>query len=178
MGFSADFVGSGVDESILKGKEHDPKKLSMLLSYEKALAVSEKFPENLVIGSDQVMALDGEAFNKAENLAEAKNQLKALSGKTHELFSAAAIARKGQVIFEALETCALTMWSFEDDFIHNYLDCISVEDVKAAGIYKCETYGALLFEEIRGNLYAVMGFPLLPILSFLRNEGVSPFEKS
>jgi len=156
----------------LSGAGFDPRGVAEELAQLKALSIAAP-PGHLVLGSDQTLEReDGAMLNKPESREEAFDQLRALSGRTHCLHSAAVIAEAGQGIWWHSETVALTMRSFSDRFLKDYLDR-EYEAIRwSVGGYRIEGRGAQLFERIEGSHFAILGMPLLPLLAYLRERGV------
>ena len=148
-----------------------PAAIAALLARQKALVVAGLRPARLVLGADQVLALDAKLFTKPANRAAARTQLRALSGRTHELHSAIALVRDGAVVFEHVGTARLTMRSFSDRFLDAYLDAIGSAATASVGAYQIEGPGLQLFERIEGDYFTVLGLPLLAALDFLRRYG-------
>ncbi len=164
------------DEAAAKAELGDLKgaELAEALAERKALAVAAG-PADLVLGSDQVLereggSLLGKAFSR-DDLAE---QLRSLSGRVHRLHSAAVIARAGTAAWRQTETATLKMRAFSDAFLEEYLDQEYGEVRWSVGGYHIEGRGAQLFEAIEGSHFAVLGMPLIPLLAYLRQEGVLP----
>jgi septum formation protein len=149
-----------------------PDDVSLALAMAKALAVSERRPEALVIGADQVLALDGERFVKPADMGAARRQLLRLSGKTHALHTAVAGARSGEVLWQHSETAHLTMRQLSPQLIGHYLAEAGPQALASVGAYQIEGRGIRLFERIEGDYFAILGLPLLPLVCFLRAEGV------
>jgi septum formation protein len=146
--------------------------VAALLAREKANAVGSNDPERLVLGADQTLALDGRRFSKAVDRAAARQQLSALRGRTHTLHSALAVVRGGTVLFEYVDAAHLTMRSFSDDFLDAYLDSVGGAALASVGCYQLEGQGIQLFERVEGDHFTVLGLPLLPLLAWLRREGL------
>jgi septum formation protein len=146
--------------------------VAALLAREKANAVGSNDPERLVLGADQTLALDGRRFSKAVDRAAARQQLSALRGRTHTLHSALAVVRGGTVLFEHVDAAHLTMRSFSDDFLDAYLDSVGGAALASVGCYQLEGQGIQLFERVEGDHFTVLGLPLLPLLAWLRREGL------
>lgn len=138
----------------------------------KALSVSG-LREGFVIGADQMLSLEGEVFDKPRNVDEARAHLLRLRGCTHELITAAVVAREGTVIWRHIDTPRLTMRSFSDAFLDDYLARAGGDVLSSVGAYKLEGLGAQLFERVEGDYFSVLGLPLLPLLSFLREHGIA-----
>lgn len=144
-----------------------PDRIALLLAREKARSVSVDHPSSLVIGSDQILALDGELLSKTPNRQDAHGKLRKLQGKTHQLHSAVACYMGGQVTFELVDTAELTMNVMNDREIEAYLDDAGPEIHAAVGCYQIEGKGIRLFRSIEGNHFTIMGMPLLPLLAYL-----------
>ena len=148
-----------------------PAQIACLLAREKALAVGRRKPGHFVVGADQTLALGKRAFNKPTGRVEAFAQLKALAGHVHELHSAVAVVRDGQVMFDHVAVARLTMRHLSDAEIDAYLDEAGEAVVTSSvGAYQLEGLGVHLFEHIDGDHFTVLGLPLLPLLGFLRNQ--------
>jgi septum formation protein len=148
----------------------EPGKIALLLAREKALAVSLAYPERLVIGADQTLALASRIFAKPTGRAQAADQLLALAGKTHELHSAIAAARNGKIVFETVAVAQMTMRRLTEMEITAYLDAAGEAVTTSVGAYQLEGLGVHLFERIGGDHFTILGLPLLPLLAFLRSE--------
>jgi septum formation protein len=165
-------IAPQVDEAAIKRTaKTSPAALAMILAREKAESVSARLPGALVIGADQVLVFDGEAMNKAVNLATAKRQLEMLGGKTHTLETAAAGCRDGDVVWSVHATAHLTMRPFSTAFLDAYLQTIGKDALTSVGAYKLEGLGGQLFERVEGDYFSILGLPLLEVLTFLRREG-------
>lgn len=150
-----------------------PRDQADALAALKALSVSQR-REGLVIGADQMLAIEGETLDKPKDRAEARSHLMRLRGKSHELLCAAVIARGGQVIWRHIETPRLRMRQFSDAFLEDYLDRGGDALLASVGAYQLEGLGAHLFERVDGDYFSVLGLPLLPLLAFLREQGAVP----
>jgi septum formation protein len=172
-------VQSCVDESAIKRtfahiSGTDAPKLADALAAAKAEAVSLRHPAALVIGADQLLLLNDRSFDKPRDLNEAAMQLALLRGNTHSLITAVAIARRGAVVWTDCAIANLTMRHFSDDFLANYVASMGQDVLTSVGAYKIEGRGMQLFHRIEGDYFAILGLPLLPLLSFLRSEGCLP----
>lgn len=148
-----------------------PAFLAGLLSREKALDISRRMSDAFVIGGDQVMAFEGSAWSKPESRDEARAHLKRLSGKSHCLISAFAIARNGEIVFEAAETATLHMRALDDTAIDRYLALVPDEALFSSGVYQLEGPGVQLFARIEGDFFTILGMPMLTLLAALRKLG-------
>ncbi len=176
VGLPFETAGHHVDEreisASLPVQEGDPAGLALALSRAKALDVSGRNPGRLVIGSDQVCACGGTIFHKPATRKQAMADLQAMRGKTHQLFSAAVAARDGKVVFEACEHADMTLRNFSDSFAEHYLDMAGEDVLWCCGVYQVERHALLLFERVEGREDVIMGMPMLPLLAFLRREGI------
>jgi septum formation protein len=117
------------------------------------------------------MVLDGKLFHKPADMEGARRHLLALSGKTHELHSAAVIAHEGLAIRHLADTAYLTMRWLSPEFIGRYLSAVGDAALQSVGSYQIEGRGIQLIEAIDGSHFTIVGLPLLPLLSVLREYG-------
>lgn len=149
-----------------------PADVAVMLAQTKAVTVSERKPDALVIGADQVLVLDGEIYAKPENIERARDQLLALRGKTHALISAVAVARNGRVDWYHEQSAQLTMRKFSNTFLGNYLAAVGDDALASVGAYQLEGPGAQLFSAIDGDHFTVLGLPLIALLKHLRTQNI------
>lgn len=176
-GLPFETVSPAVDERAVEaqaaGAEAAPDDVARLLARTKAFAGAALVdPDRYVIGADQTLALCGTAFHKAPDRAAAKLQLSRLQGRTHMLHSAIAVVREEEVLFETMESAALTMRALSEGEIEAYLDAAGPGILGSVGCYQLESLGVHLFERIEGDHFTILGLPLLPLLGFLRGEGL------
>ncbi|MEW6641182.1 MAG: Maf family protein [Pseudomonadota bacterium] len=152
-----------------------PGDVARLLACEKARAVAKSQPGHLVIGADQTLALGSRLFNKPAGRAEAFDQLQALAGHAHELHSAVAVARDGDILFAHVVVARLSMRALAATEISAYLDAAGDAVTTTVGAYQLEKLGVHLFERIEGDHFTILGLPLLPLLAFFRDQGVLAF---
>lgn len=138
----------------------------------KAVRVSGSQPAKLVLGADQVLAFQGELLSKTATIAEARAQFLRLRGRCHVLISAAALAREGAVIWRHVEESRLWMRDFSDDFLDFYLGFEGEAVLRSVGGYRLEGLGVQLFARLEGDYFSILGLPLLPLLTALRQQGV------
>jgi septum formation protein len=150
---------------------HEPSAVAAVLAREKALVAGRTNLRRLVLGADQVLALDGRRFSKPPDRAAARAQLRAFSGRTHSLHSAVACVQNGAVIFAHVSVAQLTMRTLSDRFLEGYLDAAGDAATESVGAYQLEGLGSQLFERVDGDYFAVLGLPLLELLAFLRRHG-------
>jgi septum formation protein len=158
-------------EAPLAASARPPAEIAAALAEAKALSVVASRAGALVIGADQVLSADGRAWHKPSSIGEARDQLIALSGRTHELHSAIAVAREGTIGWRHSETVRLTVRPLTAGFIDDYLSRVGREALRSVGSYQIEGPGIQLFERIAGDYFAILGLPLLPLLAYLRNAG-------
>jgi septum formation protein len=148
-----------------------PVAIAMRLARAKACAVAGAYPGRLVLGSDQILSLDGKRFAKPVDHAAARGQLRALSGRAHELHSAIAFVQDATVLFEHVGTARLTMRALSDRFLDVYLDAVGRAATESVGAYQIEGLGIQLFQRIDGDYFTILGLPLVAALDFLRQRG-------
>lgn len=172
-GIPAQLAPADIDERAVEARAGGlgPGEAAILLAREKARAGGAKFAGRFVVGADQTLALGGRRFSKPKDRAAAREQLRALAGRTHELHSAVAVASDGRVVFSHVDTARLTMRSLSERFIDAYLDAAGDEVTTTVGGYQLEKLGIQLFEKIEGDHFTILGMPLFALLAFLRREG-------
>jgi septum formation protein len=176
-GLSFRVVPAKIDEAALKrslatdGSVVGPAAVAEALAMAKASAVSFGSPDALVIGADQVLALGDELFDKPGDTSTARAQLERLRGRTHWLFSAAALAQHGKIAWSVVDSAALTMRSFSDAFLNAYLAERDPGLCRIVGAYEIEGPGVQLFEHVKGDHFTIIGLPLIPLLAELRARG-------
>jgi len=148
-----------------------PVAIAALLAREKAAVIAGRNRGRLVLGADQTLSLDGRRFTKPADRAAARAQLRALSGRTHELYSAIAFVQDGVVLFEHVGVARLTMRAVSDRFLDDYLDAVGDAATASVGAYQLEGFGIQLFERLDGDYFTVLGLPLTTALDFLRRHG-------
>jgi septum formation protein len=157
-----------IDERALEAElgGTDPARVALALAEAKALSVDGNgLP---VLGSDSVVSVDGRRFNKPASRLQAVEHLQFFSGKTMELHSAAAIAVGGHLRWSHLARAELKVRELTDDFIERYLVVEWPEVAQCVGVFRIESVGVQLFESIDGDMFTVLGMPLLPVLGALR----------
>ena len=156
-----------VKESLLKEKA-TPTVISKNLAELKANKISQKFMEEMVLGADSVIDLEGEIISKPKDRAEALEILKRMNGKTHQLISSVCISRGGSMIWNYTDKASLTMKNMTFLELENYLKKISNEDLYAYNVYQIEGEGRNLFSKIEGDEDTIMGLPIKKIKEYLK----------
>jgi septum formation protein len=166
-------VPSNVDEDSVKisltRDKASPEIISKNLAELKANKVSAKFPNELVIGADSVIDLNGEVISKPNNRNEALEILKSLNGKKHDLVSSVCISMGGNMIWNYTDKAKLFMKKFTLIELEDYLSKISDEALYAYNVYQIEGLGKTLFCEIKGDNDTIMGLPVKKIKEYLKN---------
>ena len=166
---------SNVDEDIVKlsliKERVTPEIISKNLAELKANKVSLKNIDNIVLGADSVIDLDGELISKPENRKEAIEILKKLNGKSHFLISSVCISKNGSMIWNYTDKAKLTMKNFSENELEEYLSKISDETLYAYNVYQIEGEGRNLFSSIKGDEETIMGLPIKKIKEYLEIHG-------
>lgn len=164
---------SNVDEDSIKEKllkeKATPEIISKNLAELKANKISLNNTDELVLGADSVIDLEGKLISKPRNRDEALNILKKLNGKTHHLISSVCISRNGSMIWNYSDKAKLKMKNFEEEDLKNYLAKILDETLYAYNVYQIEGEGRNLFKEIEGDENTIMGLPIKKIKEYLNN---------
>jgi septum formation protein len=155
-----------VKESLLKERA-SPTIISKNLAELKANKISQKFEEEMVLGADSVIDLEGEIISKPNDRAEALKILKRLNGKTHHLISSVCISRGGSMIWNYTDKASLTMKDMTFLELENYLKKISDKNLYAYNVYQIEGEGRNLFSKIEGDEDTIMGLPVKKIKEYL-----------
>ena len=160
------------DELLARGAKADM--IASALAEQKALDVSGRVKNTLVLGADQVLVCEGKLFSKAENLTDARETLKQFRGRKHELISAMALVRNESTEWRHVEIAELWVRDVSDAFLDEYLEQEGGDILGSVGCYRIEGRGAQLFEKVMGDQFTIRGLPLFPLLGVLREKGVIP----
>ncbi|ANY19020.1 Maf-like protein YceF [Tsuneonella dongtanensis] len=165
---------AAIDERALEASmaEARPDQVALALAEAKALAVDE--PERPVLGSDSLVVVGDQRFDKPASREDAARHLRAFSGRPMQLHSAAAIARGGAVVWRHTAIATLQVRTLSEDFIEGYLDAEWPAVSHCVGVFRIEARGVQLFDRIEGDHFTVLGMPLLPVLGALRDLGELP----
>ncbi len=156
-----------VKESLIK-EGATPEIISKNLAELKANKVSQKNNENLVLGADSVIDLEGKLISKPENRNEALSILKKLNGKDHSLISSVCISKNGSMVWNYTDKATLTMKKMSEQYLKDYLSKISDKDLYAYNVYQIEGEGRKLFSKINGDENTIMGLPVKKIKEYLK----------
>ena len=197
-GLAFDVVPSTVDETAMRTTfeperaldEDYPVEVAEMLAAAKAIDVSTRLPDALVIGCDQVLALaterqmdfggkrwrasSYEILEKPPDIEAARGHLMRLRGRTHQLHACVVLAQAGEVQWTCTDSAELTMRSFSESFLVQYLARAGARACESVGAYQLEGLGVQLFEQIEGDYFTILGMPLLPLLDELRERGALP----
>ncbi|MEI9429067.1 Maf-like protein [Mesorhizobium sp. Cs1299R1N3] len=174
-GVDIEAVPATLDERVLEAPLQDsgasPEDVALVLAEAKATEVSERRPGALVLGCDQTLSLGDEVFHKPADMEGARRHLLALSGRTHQLNSAAVLVRDGKVLWRHVGIASMTMRTLDPAFIGRHLARVGAKALSSVGAYQIEGEGVQLFEKIEGDHFTIVGLPLLPLLAELRTLG-------
>jgi len=166
-------VHSNVDEDRAKESLLEngatPEIISKNLAELKSIKISNKFPDQLVLGADSVISLNENLINKPNSRDEAISILKKLNNTTHYLISSVCISKNGSMIWNYTDKSELKMKYFNDKQLLEYLSKIKTETLLAYGVYQVEANGLDLFEHIKGDKNSIMGLPINQILDYINN---------
>ncbi len=168
IGIECDIFPSNFDERAANVEHLPATEQAAFLALHKALDVSRKFPEAVIIGADQILEFEGNILHKAENLAELREKLLNLRGKTHFLHSGVCLVQNSQLIWQHVETATLTMRNFSDEFLAHYIETYGEKVRGSVGGYHYEGAGLQLMERVEGDYYTILGMPLLQMMEPLR----------
>lgn len=168
---------AGVDEDAakesLRGEGLDARGLANALAELKALRLSRRYSDALVLGCDQTLArADGSMLDKPADRDMARQQLLQLRGETHSLTSAAVICEAGRPVWRHVDVAKLSMREFSDTFLDRYLDAEWPAISGCVGGYRLEGLGAQLFSRVNGDHFTILGLSLIPLLDFLRTRRI------
>lgn len=165
-------IDEGAVKAAMRAEGASGRDMADVLAEMKARRVSGRMADRLVLGADQVLVCDGRSFDKPDDLEAAVEQLRALRGRTHDLYSAAVVYLQGEPVWRHVGRATLTMRAFSETFLARYVADHGAALLGTVGGYRIETGGVQLFSRIDGDYFSVLGLPLLELLGYLRVRGV------
>ena len=168
-GFSFTQVKPNCDEEKIKKnikKNKGPEYVARILSFEKSMSVSQtkKYFNHYVVGCDTVIYINKKIFDKAKSIQEARDKIKELSGKTHKIISGLTVCRRGEKIWQCSETTFVKIRHLKKEQINSYLKKTGKQILGSVGCYQIESLGPNIIENIKGDYFNVLGFPLFRFL--------------
>lgn len=157
-------------ETALQGS--DPATIARELAQKKAIEVSLRNTDAVVIGADQMLDFKGQTLHKPKDRQEAKQQLLAFRRNTHTLHAAFALARNGEILSHGIEQAHMTMRDFSEPECNHILDLMDESYLYCVGAYSLEGAAVQLFDRIDGDYFTILGLPMLPLLAALRKTGI------
>jgi septum formation protein len=165
-------VPSNVDEDQIKeallAVGADPVLISKNLAELKSTKISNKYPDQLVLGADSVISLNNKLINKPNTREEALRILKELNGSTHYLITSVCISKNGSMVWNFTDQSELQMKKLSNEELACYLKKISTEILLAYGVYQIEAGGLELFDKIQGNKDSIMGLPIKQVIDYIK----------
>ena len=172
FGFNVKVEVANIDEDEIKNsllaEKFSSFDISRALAETKSKKISSKINDQIVLGADQVLDLEGKIFSKPDNMELAFSLLNRLSGKKHSLFSSICLSKNGSTIWMHTDQTILKMKKLSDSFIKDYLQKIGLETIKKYGVYQIEGAGKDFFEDIIGDEYSVMGMPIKQLINYYK----------
>lgn len=148
-----------------------PRDIADGLADLKARRVARSRPDAMVLGCDQILVCEGRMFGKPGDLEAARQHLRDLRGRAHELLSAAVVYEDGAPVWRHVGRARLTMRMFSDAFLDAYVTRHGSRLLASNGAYQVEEGGSQIFNRIEGDYFSILGLPLLELLAFLRTRG-------
>lgn len=165
-----------IDEASLKKKAliigKPSGEIAIDLAKAKAYLMSERHPDAIILGCDQLLTLDGKIYDKPTTLTEATTHLNSFRARTHKLIAAVVMVKAGELVWSHTAEANMRVRDLSDAFINTYIKTEGEKVLSSVGAYRLEGMGAQLFERIDGDYFTILGLPLLPLLEELRNQGI------
>lgn len=156
------------EQKILQDRHYAPLAMAQKLAQLKSLSVQEHFPDQLILGGDQVLEYEGKSQFKVNTKEALKKRLLAWSGTTHMLHTAICLSKNGNIVFEYANSNSVKMSHYTEAFIESYIKNYGNNAIKSVGGYQLEGPGIQLIETIEGDYFSILGLPLFPLLKVLR----------
>jgi len=167
-------VPSNVDEDQVKDSllaaGANPMLISKNLAELKSTKISNKYPDQIVLGADSVISLNNELINKPKTREEGLNILKKLNGSLHYLITSVCISKNGAMIWNFTDQSELKMKKLSEEELKNYLEKIETNILLAYGVYQIEAGGLELFESVKGDRDSIMGLPIKQIIDYIKTS--------
>lgn len=157
----------------LINKNKKPEKICQELAKRKSLSIQKPFFDYYSIGADSCLIFKNTFFSKPKSKKEAKKMFKIINGKTHKLYSSVVVSKAGKIICSYNDFALLKLHKFNNKEIKMYLNKMKIKDIRASGLYQIEGIGINLFEKIKGDVFAILGLPILPLLNFFKKEKIN-----
>ncbi|PPR44902.1 MAG: Septum formation protein Maf [Alphaproteobacteria bacterium MarineAlpha5_Bin11] len=161
-------IKEGEYKNKFKKKGLSYKNITKKLAEIKCRDVSKKHPKNIVVACDTMIELNNKIFNKAKNLKEAKNKIKKLSGKGHNIYSSVCVIKNNKIIWSFGKNTKVWIRSLKNEDVDSYLSKSGSQILKSVGCYQAEKMGPLIISKISGDFYNVLGFPVLDFIKFIK----------
>ena len=172
--FNCYVVPSNVDEDQVKDSllaaGANPMLVSKNLAELKSIKVSNKYPDQMVLGADSVISLNNKLINKPKSREEALEILKNLNGSIHYLITSVCISKNGAMIWNFTDQSELKMKKISNENLILYLEKISTETLLAYGVYQIEAGGLELFESVKGDKDSIMGLPIKQVIEYIKSS--------
>lgn len=160
-------------KSKLINKNKKPEKICQELAKRKSLSIQKSFFDYYSIGADSCLIFKNTFFSKPKSKKEAEKMFKIINGKTHKLYSSVVVSKAGKIICSYNDFALLKLHKFNNKEIKMYLNKMKIKDIRASGLYQIEGIGINLFEKIKGDVFAILGLPILPLLNFFKKEKIN-----
>ncbi len=162
-----------IGEKTLKWQLRDVSRyeIAARLAESKSLSLAQKYPDRLIIGSDQTLILADGLIDKCSEMTDVRQTLRALRGRSHILRSAVSVSKNAKLLWTHYGDAVLTMREFSEEFLDAYIKLEGDALLTTVGAYRIEGRGIQLFESVSGDHHVILGMPLLPLLGFLRSQG-------
>ena len=144
----------------------------MALAAAKAVAISERRPDAVVIGADQILECEGIWFETPNDLVTARLALLSLRDRRHRLVSGVAVAQAGRCYWRHVDVATMTMRPFSEAFLTHYLETAATDALDTVAGYRFEGPGVQLFSATEGDIFTILGLPLLALFAYLRDQGM------